>query len=192
MTEPAWIVRGETVGLTSPTKEGFIERWMHHGNDPILMMRVGNPLPPVTRTALEQTWQRAESGAWRIFDVLRTEDGKLVGEGLLIGITWPHGAARIGMTIFDPEDRGRGYGTEGVRLMVAYGFDALGLQSVSMEFLSSNAGLARLGEAFGGKLVGVLRQKVWAFGSHQDVTIVDAVRDEWEPHPATAHLRAPG
>lgn len=48
-----------------------------------------------------------------------------------------------------PSDRGRGYGAEALRLMLGYGFDALGLERIEARTLDVNARARRLLERTG-------------------------------------------
>jgi hypothetical protein len=41
----------------------------------------------------------------------------------------------------------------------------------------------------GGRLVGIEREAEWAFGARRDRMVMECVREDFPPHPATAHLR---
>jgi RimJ/RimL family protein N-acetyltransferase len=47
------------------------------------------------------------------------------------------------------------------------------------------------GLAVGGRLTGVEREAEWAFGAYRDRMTMECVREDFRPHPATAHLRVP-
>ena len=196
-----WLAKGEFVGLSAPEREDFIDRWDRY-NDPRIAMVVAfqttgsAPIlkPPVTREQRIGVWRGVEAGLLIAFDVRTVEDGRYVGEAGLSRIEWPHGSADVGVALFDPDDRGHGYGTEAVALLCAYGFDALGLNRLAIRYLSVNEAVVRAMErsaaAAGGRLVGIEREAEWAYGAHRDRMIVEVVREDFPGHPATAHLRS--
>jgi RimJ/RimL family protein N-acetyltransferase len=197
-----WIVAGESVGLTALVREEFIARWDLY-NDPQMGMLITHPSsspapsaptkPPVMREHREAMWETIVARSILGFDIRTVEDQRLVGEGSLSRITWPRASAEIAMAIFDPEDRGRGYGTEAAVLMAAYGFDGLGLHRVTMRYLAVNGAVVQAVEhaveVFGGRVVGIEREAEWAFGGWQDTVLFELLRDDFPPQPATAHLR---
>lgn len=196
-----WIVLGERVGLTALVREEFLERWDLY-NDPELTMYLafavsasaGGPTkPPVTRDNREAVWDSIVAREFLGFEIQTADDRRFVGECSLSRISWPRGSAEIAVAIFDPADRGRGYGSEAVTLMAAYGFDGCGLHRVTMRYLAVNDAAVRAIErdaaAVGGRIVGVEREAEWAFGAYQDCMTLEILRDDFPPHPATAHLR---
>lgn len=197
-----WIVQGERVGLTAIEREDFVARWDRY-NDPELTMLMGyaaSPVatavpthPPITRDQREALWEQLVSRHIRGFDIRSVDDQRLIGECSLSRITWPRASADIAVAIFDRDDRGRGHGTEAVQLLIAYGFDAYGLNRMSMRYLAVNDAVVtaceRSAEALGGRIVGIERQAEWAFGAHQDRVIMEFLAADFPPHPATAHLR---
>ncbi len=198
----AWLVRGERVGLVAPPREEFVERWIDY-NDPRLSMLTAFPTsrsargwtlkPPVAREHREALRDAVCSRAILAFDVHVVDGGRFVGEAGLSGIEWPRASADIAACIFDPAERARGHGAEAVLLLAAYAFDALGLERIVIRYLSVNEAVVRATErvaaAVGGRLVGIEREAEWAFGALRDRMVMECVRDDFPPHPATAHLR---
>jgi RimJ/RimL family protein N-acetyltransferase len=197
-----WIVQGENVGLTALMREEFIARWDLY-NDPSLAMMLAYPAPgtdaaapakpPVTRENREALWDLIVSRGVLAFEIRGAEDQRLMGECSLSRVAWPRGSAEIAVALFDPADRGRGYGSEAVLLLIAYAFDGYGLHRVIMRYLAVNdaavQACARSGEAAGGRVVGIEREAEWAFGGYQDCVIMEVLASDFPPHPATAHLR---
>lgn len=197
-----WIVCGERVGLTALVREEFIARWDMY-NDPSIGMLLTHPTdaggkgsptkPPLTRESREALWELITSRYLLGFDIRTAEDQRWVGECSLSRITWPAGSADIAVAIIDPADRGRALGSEAVTLMVAYGFDGLGLHRVAMRYLAVNdaavRAIEREAEAYGGRVAGVEREAEWAFGGYQDCVTLEVLASDFPPHPATAHLR---
>jgi RimJ/RimL family protein N-acetyltransferase len=198
-----WIVRGQTVGLTAFTRGEYIEQW-DRINDPVLAMLSGlqtttipprqQGLPPVMpehRDAVVE-FSMANRAAY-IFAVRVLADGRLIGEAWWRGISWPNASAELSMQIYSESDRGKGYATEAVPLMCAYAFDVLGLRRLTLHALVINEAVMRIadriGESVGARRVGIEREAWWAFGRPRDVLIMDLLRHEFPPHPATAIFR---
>jgi RimJ/RimL family protein N-acetyltransferase len=200
--ERTWIVQGERVGLTAMVREEFVARWDLY-NDPALAMSLGYSIrgldlaapakPPVTREHREALWEFMLTSAVAPFDIRAVEDQRLLGECSLSRITWPRASADLAIAILDPADRGRGYGSEAVILLAALAFDCYGLRRVVMRYLAVNEaavnGVARHAEPAGGRIVGIEREAEWAYGAYQDAVTMEFLASEFQPHPATAHLR---
>ena len=193
---------GERVGLTALERDEFIARWDLY-NDPELTMLMGYSTsvistgaptqPPVTREQREALWEQIVARNIRGFDIRAADDQRVIGECSLSRISWPRASAEIAVAIFDREDRGRGYGTEAVQLLIAYAFDGYGLHRAAMRYLAVNDAVVtackRSAEELGGRIVGIEREAEWAFGAHQDCVTMEFMAADFPPHPATAHLR---
>jgi len=202
--EAVWILRGDRVGLSTPTKEEFVSRWERF-NDPVLAgvltlpttrpSAFGMTRPPFTREQRESMWGLMESRDFLPFDVRLVESGECIGEIQLMGITWPHASGVLAVVIFDARHRGQGFGTEATKLLCAYAFDGLGLHRIELQFVVDNPAVAGAVERsigdFGGRRIGVARDAVWTFGRHRDVMLVEILATDFPPAPDTAHLRAP-
>jgi len=196
-----WLVRGEMVGLAAPDREEFVDRWDRY-NDPRIGMLAAFQTagaaaiykPPLTREHRESVWQAVLEQRLIAFDIRAVDDGRFVGEAGLARAAWPRGSADIAVALFDPEDRGRGFGTEAVVLLLAYGFDGMRLNRMVLRYLSVNDAVVQAVErsaaAAGARLVGIEREAEWAYGARRDRMIVEVLREEFPPHSATAHLRA--
>jgi RimJ/RimL family protein N-acetyltransferase len=198
--DPDWLVRGEQVGLAAPNRDEFVARWDLY-DDPRIGMAAAFQSggaaaifkPPMTREHREWIWDAARGGLLMPFDVHALADGRFLGEAGVSRIDWPAGSGEIAAAIFAPADRGRGYGTEAMVLLFAYGFDALGMNRLAIRYLSVNDAVVRAVERtaalVGARVVGVEREAEWAYGARRDRLVVECVRDDFPPQPATAHLR---
>jgi RimJ/RimL family protein N-acetyltransferase len=201
----ASIVAGERVVLTAPEREEFVARWRLF-NDPVLAMLLGSPslshgpqvrtMPPVAREHREALYEEHVARRVLCFEVrLPDGDRRCVGEAYLAELSWPRACGELGVTIFTPDDRRHGYGTEAAALVCAYAFDGLGLNRISLRFPAENVAAAeateRAASALGASKVGIERQAEWVFGRHADVAVWELLRRDFPPHPATAELRTP-
>lgn len=89
----------------------------------------------------EQGWYDAEgkqTAERKTFAVFEAASERLVGAVSLFDINHRHGTATLGVVIYDPEDWGRGFGSEAVRLLVAYGMFFLDLHNVLLQVFAYN------------------------------------------------------
>jgi RimJ/RimL family protein N-acetyltransferase len=195
-----WLVRGDRVGLAAPEREEFVARWNRYDDPRIAMIAAFQTAgsaailkPPTTREHREAVWQAVADGVLVPFDIRTTDDGSFVGEAGVSRVTWPRGSGDVAAALFDPAERGRGYGTEAILLVLAYCFDALGFRRLTIRYLSVNQavtrGVERSAAAVGARVVGIEREAEWAYGARRDRMLVEVLRDDFPPHPATAHLR---
>ncbi len=87
--------------------------------------------------------------------------------------------ARISATILDPQERGKGLGTDAHRVLTSYLFHHWGLHRIEAWVAAGNraarAVLARLGFTE----EGTLRSRLWAHGQRHDVIVYGLLADEW-------------
>ena len=77
------------------------------------------------------------------------------------------------------ENRGKGYGTEALGLLVEYGFQQLNFHSICLHVYSFNERAIRAYKKIGFKEAGRLRECYWADGRWHDRLIMDLLDHEW-------------
>jgi RimJ/RimL family protein N-acetyltransferase len=103
-----------------------------------------------------------------------TAEGRLVGYATLWGIDLFNRRSHLGIG-FDPEARGKGYGSDACRVLLDYAFSHLGLHRVQLEVLSDNLPAIRAYEAAGFVVDGVMRESGWVEGSFVDETYMSVL-----------------
>lgn len=83
-------------------------------------------------------------------------DDRLLGSVALIGIDWPHLRGEVGYWLAR-EARGQGHATRAVRLICAWGFDALGLERLALKAATENLASQQVAERSGFTREAVLR-----------------------------------
>ncbi len=81
-----------------------------------------------------------------------------------------------------PAGRGRGLGTEAVRLTVGHGFERLGLHRISLEVYALNPRARRAYEKVGFVAEGVLRDALRDGDAWVDATVMSILAPEWTRH----------
>ena len=100
-----------------------------------------------------------------VFGIALRETGALIGScGLHRVVPLPHRSAELGIQIGEASCRGRGLGAEAVRLLLAYGFETLGLHRISLNVYENNPRAIRCYERAGFRREGEKREARWWAG----------------------------
>jgi RimJ/RimL family protein N-acetyltransferase len=106
------------------------------------------------------------------------QTGECVGEAVLN--EWsPNNRSCSFRIAIGPAGRGRGLGTEAVRLIVGYGFEQLGLHRISLEVYAFNPRARHVYEKVGFTTEGVLRDALHHDGAWVDATVMSILAPEW-------------
>jgi len=81
--------------------------------------------------------------------------------------------------ILHPQARGKGYGTDALRLLLAFAFEELNLHKITLTVYQSNEGGRRLYEKCGFQYEGTLRQQVYRQGHYDDQLVFSILKREY-------------
>lgn len=160
---------GERVRLRAIAEEDFatFHRWW---SDPeTLTFQTTGPLMLRSREADEEmfrSWAK-DTGNALGFSIERVEDGVLVGQCSLWGITPTERCATLGV-IFGREFWNQGYGTEALGLLLDYAFNERNLHRVQLTVNANNPRGIRAYEKVGFKREGLAREAFFRDGAWQD------------------------
>lgn len=115
-------------------------------------------------------------------------EGRLVGDidARSPANAFPPGVYEIGISLFDPADRGKGYGVEATRLLVDHLFDAEEAARVQATTAESNAAMRAVLERLGFRFEGTLRSFFPGGDGRLDYVMYAVTRADWldgEPGP---------
>jgi RimJ/RimL family protein N-acetyltransferase len=112
------------------------------------------------------------------FSVVLLADDELAGEALLWGIDAHNRLGHIGISL-RPGFRGRGLGTDVVKVLCWYGFAARGMHRLQIETLADNTAMLRAASQAGFVPEGTLRRSAWVNGDFVDEVILGLLATEW-------------
>ena len=166
--------------LVRPTREDLpvITGWSSD-IEFLRMIRRGLAYPPSTEDYEGWFAEMAKRESGYPFAIRRIEDNALVGFIIITDLFWAsrHGSLIIGI---DPALRGRGLGTDALRVILKYAFLEMNFNRVGLEVMSYNeAGLRAYAKA-GFQQEGRLREFVYRDGVYYDVINMSILRSEWE------------
>jgi RimJ/RimL family protein N-acetyltransferase len=107
-------------------------------------------------------------------------EGRLVGISGVDHIDWLNRRASTGTVIGDPAARGKGVGSESMRLRTDFVFTETTLHKLCSGYLSNNPASGRAQAKSGYREVGRRRQHWWRDGAWVDEVITEVLREEWE------------
>jgi RimJ/RimL family protein N-acetyltransferase len=174
------MLRGEITGL----------RARHDSDIPVLHAELYDDVATRVR-ADSRPWYPIPSGTASPYQVTSPDDrtacfsaielatGALAGDALLWGIDPHNRIAHVGISLI-PAFRGRGLGTDIVRVLCRYGFAIRGLHRLQVETLADNGAMIAAALRAGFTREGTLRRSSWVNGHFADEAILGLLAAEWE------------
>ena len=114
------------------------------------------------------------------FLICLVEDERPIGEVMLTDLDYANGSASLGIVIGEPDEWGKGYGTDAVRALVDFGFAELRLERIWLEVATDNPRAERSYTKAGFTREATLRHDRWEGGRYTDGHIMSILRDEWQ------------
>lgn len=115
-------------------------------------------------------------------------EGRHVGNVGLHKVDRGHRKAELGILIGESSFWSKGYGTEAIRMLLAYAFRVLGLNQVSLKVLEYNHRAIRAYAKVGFVREGVVREDVYKDGRSFDVVRMGILAREFEAADRAAPL----
>ncbi len=184
------LIEGQRVGLC-PLDRSLMPLIMRWANDPLTIELDGDEFSPMPLERLEALWAPLLSGeraGWAGFSIWLLAEKRPVGLLNLRDFLTPHRTAEFGITIGNPEDRGRGYGTEATRLALRWAFDMLGVHNVWLDTSSANPAAIRAYEKAGFREIGRVREARVMGGRRHDIVLMDCLASEFRWDAPDARL----
>lgn len=102
------------------------------------------------------------------FAIVLKEGEKLLGNASISNIKQIHRTAEVGLFIGDEENRGKGYGTEALELLLCYGFKILNLNNIMLKVFSFNTRAIKSYQKVGFKQFGKRTNSYFLNGTYHD------------------------
>ncbi len=179
------VIEGERVRLVPPsmTMAPQFQEWV---NDTDSRHLSGGIAYPISLAAEEEFLRNRMHTSWEdgLFLAIEAKDGpapRLIGSIELRAFSPEARRCEMGMLIGDRAYRGRGYGTEAVRLACRFAFQEMGLERVHLQTFDFNTRAIRAYQKVGFVEEGRLRRHAYLGGHYYDVVAMGLLREEFRP-----------
>jgi RimJ/RimL family protein N-acetyltransferase len=174
---PPRTLRAEHVELTA-VRDGDRERLFEWINDreEVILNAGYSPVHQRNHTAwFDEVRSRPDVV---IFAIRAIADDELIGSCQLLNINRRHSSAELQIRIGARDARGKGYGTEAVRMLLVHAFRDLDLERVQLHVFATNERAIRVYEKAGLRREGVLRSAAFIDGERCDIVVMGILRGE--------------
>jgi diamine N-acetyltransferase len=183
-SRPIVSILGEKVAL-GPLHRDLLPHEYGWTNDLATLRMQGSVPEP---WPVERIIRRYESGATAadliLFAIYERATMRPIGVTNLKEIDRRHGTAEFVIFIGAADARGKGYGTETARLMLAYAFTALGLRNIMLTVYAYNPAARRAYEKAGFRECARRRESVWMGGRLWDTIYMECLASEFASRSA--------
>jgi diamine N-acetyltransferase len=182
-------IEGELVSL-GPIRRDHIPLYLRWVNDFGTTQYLEIQPRPMTLEQ-EMAWfeQAATNQSQPLFTIYERATGRAIGNCGLHQVDYRNRRAEVGIMVGEADVRGRGYGTEAMRLLLDYAFTVLGLHSVMLLVYEYNYPARRSYEKAGFREIGNRRESRWYNGRFWDEIHMDILASEFESPVLAAALR---
>lgn len=175
------IIIGERIILREYRKEDLkdIREWV---NDPEVVENLSDVfLYPHTLTQTEN-WLTAqlEGKGNKGFVIAHKDSQEYIGQIDFIEIDWRNRVGEIGIVIGAAKNRGRGFGSEALRLLQQFTFETLNLNKIELKVHDYNKRAIHCYQKCGFKEEGRLRERFYKQGRYTDYIQMGILKREYE------------
>ena len=171
---------GQMVYLQPMDGEFYDDQYLDWVNDDEVVDNFGTLFFPTTKESLLDYIKENTNKSNSAFFAIRLKNkNDFIGTSKLGPINWIHRTSHFGTLIGKKEHRGRGLGTEVVKLILSYGFNRLNLHWIGADMVPQNVASIKSKEKAGLKIVASIPKQVWFKGEYVDRICMGITSDEY-------------
>lgn len=159
-------LEGERIYL-SPINTEDIEKYVYWMNDQNITDNIGRT-NAITTFESEKGWLAAASNNEIKLAIIKKNNDELIGNCSLIDIDRINRKCTLGIFIGDKENRGKGYGSEALKLLIDYAFNFQNMHSIDLKVFSFNEKAIKCYENIGFKKCGTRHDAYFLNGKYYD------------------------
>lgn len=167
---------GDLVYL-SPVDSSYSSQLVQWLNDPNVSSGYGNLSIPVTEETEKQKMEyMAKAQNEYYFAIVRKSDDKFLGICSIYNLSMHNRNARFSYFIGDEENRGKGYGTDALRLLCDFAFNVVGMHLIYSSVYDFNIASIKAVQKVGGAICGEHHESIFYGGEFHncyDVEILE-------------------
>lgn len=173
------MMQGTNIALTEYREQDGLDFTMWQW-DPALMSGLAEDIyHPFQVKDWEALFADTQSNENFAFVIRRQADDQAVGFITLSDVKVKNRNGELGLAIYDPESRGKGYAKEALQLMLAFCFDHIGLHKVRLSVHGFNQSAIALYEKVGFILEGTNRESIFHEGQWYPQYDYGLLQKEW-------------
>ncbi len=171
-------------GPIDQEKDPEIESKWTHDSDFMRMLDTA-PARPLSAAMMKKQYEKLEKQIEEnknqyYFTIRAKEDDRLIGKAIVQWIEWANGNGNIRLGIGAAEDRGKGYGTQAMGMLLRFVFAELNLFRVSAVVPEYNTIAIALLKKYGFVEEVRRRQSVERDGKRWDILVFGLLKEEWQ------------
>ncbi len=110
---------------------------------------------------------------------IENSEGTIIGKCGTMDTRWKDSETTVFIFIGGSENRGKGYGTEAIKLLMDFVFQQMNIRRVKLYVFSFNVRAKSSYEKAGFKVEGILRQELFRNGKYHDVIQMGILKHEY-------------
>jgi RimJ/RimL family protein N-acetyltransferase len=156
---------------------------MEHWNSYETRVSLGKYVPSSSKERedwIKKVDEQASKGKAFTFAIVHKESEEFLGTVALNRINMINRGASLSVSIHNPENQNKGYGTDATRCILKIGFSVLNLHRVELHVYEFTANAVRVYEKLGFKKVGVRREASFIIGKYRNDLVMDILEEEFD------------
>lgn len=151
-------------------RKGDIPLKLAYLNDPEIITNLTPDVPYPMTLHEEEKWFESitsVSDTYK-FAIETLADNKFIGGCNITGVDWKNSVATVGIFIGGSENRGKGYGSDAMKVLMDFIFMQMNINKIRLTVYSHNQSAIKCYKKCGFKVEGLLRQEVYRDGKYYD------------------------
>jgi len=115
-----------------------------------------------------------------IFAIVNKETEEFLGTCGLGDFIWTSRSGVLGISIHNPDNHNKGYGTDAMDCLLRFGFNVLNLHRIELWVMEYNKRAIHIYEKLGFKEVGRKREAHYLQGKYHNIVVMDILKREFD------------
>ncbi|MES1227571.1 MAG: GNAT family protein [Armatimonadota bacterium] len=172
--------QGKLVRLVPLDPDRHLETAVQWFNDPRMTNTLGMASFPMSKLEERKFFEHAcLKHEHEVRFAIETLEGRHIGFSGIHQIDWINRSALTGSLIGNPDDWGKGYGSDAAAIRAWYCFEVLNLRLLKSGCLNGNVASRKMSEKLGFKEYGRLPEAVYRNGEYRDEVFLYLTREMW-------------
>ena len=143
-------------------------------------LAMADPAQQYSKENIKKWLEKGELSENEVFFMIQTiNDDRIIGNINLEDFRNSNNNAFVGISISDPKDWGKGFGTDAMSIILKYGFNILNLHRISLNVFEYNPRAIRSYEKAGFKHEGTQRKWLNRDGKRWDLVWMGILKSDW-------------